>query len=90
MGAARISWILVIGVGVPAYTPPLPPPDNFALDNVIGDRTTLCAVAYSSDPAQHGLVLAPVGPTSLMYIAVLTVFEEDVMQGQKDRTRTIL
>ena len=36
----------------PAYTPPLPPPDDFALDDVIGDQTTLGAVAYSSDPAR--------------------------------------
>ena len=41
----------------PAYTPPLPPPDNFALDDVIGDQMTLGAGAYSSDPAQpHDLV----------------------------------
>ena len=35
----------------PAYIPPLPPPDNFALDDVISDQMTLGAVAYSSDPA---------------------------------------
>jgi len=43
---------------------------------------TLGAVAYSSDPAQpHDLVLTPVGPTSMVYIVVLTVFEEDVTLG---------
>ena len=36
----------------PVYMPPLPPPDHFALDDVIGNPTTLGAVAYSSDPAQ--------------------------------------
>jgi len=39
----------------PAYTPPLPPPGNFAMEDVIGNQTTLGAVGYSSDPAQHGL-----------------------------------
>ena len=64
-----------------AYIPPLPPPDNFALDDVIGDQMTLGAVAYSPDPAQDGLVLTPVGPTSMVYIVVFTVFEEDVIMG---------
>ena len=62
--------------------PPLPPPDNFALDDIIGNPTTLGAMAYSSDPAQpHGLVLASVGPTSMVYIVVLITFEEDTALG---------
>ena len=40
---------------------PTTPPDDFALDDVIGDHTTPGAVAYPPDPAQHGLDLAPVG-----------------------------
>ena len=51
------------------------------MDDVIGDQTTLSAAAYSSDPAQHDLVLTPAGPTLLVYIVVLAVFKEDVMQG---------
>ena len=39
-----------------AYTPPLPPPDGFALDDAIGDQTTLGAEAYPPDPARGGLV----------------------------------
>ena len=34
-----------------AYMPPLPPPVNFALDDIIGNQMTLGAMAYSSDPA---------------------------------------
>ena len=52
------------------------------MDDVIGDQMTLGAVASSSDPAQpRDLVLTPVGPTSTVYIVVLTEFEEDMMQG---------
>ena len=58
----------------PDYTPPLPSPDDFALNDVIGDHTTLGVAAHPSDPAQHGLVWVPVCPTSLVYIIVLTVF----------------
>ena len=60
--------------------PPLPPPVNFALDDIIGNQMTLgaVAVAHSSDPAPpYDLVLTPVGPMSMVYIVVLTVFEED-------------
>ena len=53
----------------PVYMPPLPPPDNFALDDIIGNQMTLGAVTYSSDPAlPYDLVLTPVGPMSMVYI----------------------
>ena len=66
----------------PAYTPPLPPPDNFAMDDVIGDQTTLGAAAYPPDPAQDDLVFAPMGPMAIMYIVILTMFVlPDMMQG---------
>ena len=46
----------------PAYMPPLPPPVNFAMDDIIGNQMTLGAVAHSSDPAPpYDLVLTPVG-----------------------------
>ena len=66
----------------PAYMPPLPPPVNFALDNIIGNKMTLGAVAHSSDPAPpYDLVLTPVGPMSMVYIVVLTMFEYDMTLG---------
>ena len=66
----------------PVFMPPLPPPDNFALDDIIGNPTTLGAVAYSTDPAQpEDSGLAPVGPMSTVYIVVLTIFEEDMTLG---------
>ena len=63
--------------------PPLTPPDNFAVDDVIGGQTTLGAVAYSSDPAQpHDLVLTPAAPTSMVCIVVLTrVVDGDRLSG---------
>ena len=57
----------------PASTPLSPPPDSFALDDVIGDETTLGAAACPPDPAQDSLVLAPIGPMTIVYIVVLTV-----------------
>ena len=66
----------------PVFMPPLPPPDNFAQDDIISNPTTLGAVVYSTDPAQpDDFALAPVGPTSMVYIVVLTVFEEDTTLG---------
>ena len=38
-------------------------------------------VAYPSEPAQYGLVWAPLGPTSIAYLIVLTVFEGNMLQG---------
>ena len=67
----------------PDYTPQLPPPDDFDLDDVIGDYTTLGAVAYPSDPAHPGFVWAPVSPASLVFIVVLTVFTGHMLQGYK-------
>ena len=62
--------------------PPLSPPENFALNDIIGNPTTFGAVAYSSDPAQPSdRVLTPVGPMSMVYIVVLTIFEEDMTLG---------
>ena len=62
----------------PGFGPEYPPyRGDFALDDVISDHTTLGAVAYSSGPAQHGLVLAPGG---IVFIVVLTVFEAGMMQ----------
>ena len=66
----------------PVYMPPLPLPDNFALDDVIGNPMTLGAVAYSPDPAQqYDLVSTPMGPTSMVYIVVITMFEENLTLG---------
>jgi hypothetical protein len=66
----------------PIFMPPLPPPDNFVLDDIIGNPTTLGAVVYSADPAlPDDSALAPVGPMSMVYIVVLTVFEEDTTLG---------
>ena len=70
----------------PAYTPPT---DGFALDDVIGDQTTLGAASYPPDPAQDGLVLAPIGPMAIVYIVVLAVFVPPHMT-QGHRTRAIL
>ena len=43
---------------------------------------TLGAVAYSPDPAPpYDLVLTPVVPMSMVYIVVLTMFEEDTTLG---------
>ena len=67
----------------PGFDPDYPPspPDDFALNDVIGDHTTLGAVTYQSDPAQPGLVWDPLGPTSIVYIVVLTVFTEFMIEG---------
>ena len=52
----------------PDYAPSLPPPDDFEMNDVIGDHTTLGAVAYPPDPAQDGLALAPVCPMAIVYV----------------------
>ena len=67
------------------------PPDNFALDDIIDNQMTLGAVAYSSDPAPpHDLVLTPMGPMSMVYIVVLTIFEEDIRWDTRPRTGNTL
>ena len=59
----------------PACTTPLPPPDNFAVEDVIGDQTMLGASAYPPDPVQVVIVLTQIGPIAIVYIVDLTVFE---------------
>ena len=68
--------------------PPLPPPVNFAMDDIIGNQMTLGAAASSSNPAPpYDLVLTPVGPTSMVYIGEKnSVFEPpDMLEGSHTR-----
>ena len=68
----------------PVFMPPLPPRTTspWTTSFIIGNPTTLGAVAYSSYPAPpYDLVLTPVGPMPMVYIVVLTMFEEDMTLG---------